>query len=488
MRRIVCWLLGVFGVVLVGGTATVTYWLSTAAPGGPFPGTTLDLRSIDSRVAFGDFLELERRRRLHDEISLVGRFETITLTAEDVGLELDVGATLARARASRTHGGWDRIRRAYLAFRGRLDLVPVMRFDSAMAQGTLSRLGPMFYRPAVDARLDIAGHRRIRAEDGERLALAAMVDWLAAHLDETPTVLPAILEPVRPAITDAMLADVDVTRILSSYESGFRYHAGPRATNIRQAAKALNEVILPPGAELSFNQVVGPRRLERGYQMAPVIVDDELEPGVGGGVCQVASTLHAAAVVGGLEIVSRRSHSRPSGYVPLGLDATVIDGEVDLKLKNPYKVSLVIHTTFPSEYRLRVEILGMEPEAKLEYASHVTKRYETYRRVITHPELAAGTREQKQKGSRGYDVISTITAKYADGRVTTRHYPSKYFPVPEVLWVGPEVARESLPPLPEGAVAVTWDGTTVEGTLPKAALRRQAANSEPLPGDATEAP
>ena len=84
----------------------------------------------------------------------------------------------------------------------------------------------------------------------------------------------------------------------------------------------------------SFNAVVGPREAEQGYREAPIIINDELVPGVGGGICQVSSTLYNAVLLSGLKPVERRNHSLPSAYIGLGRDATVSYGGIDFKFKN----------------------------------------------------------------------------------------------------------------------------------------------------------
>jgi vancomycin resistance protein YoaR len=257
-----------------------------------------------------------------------------------------------------------------------------------------------------------------------------------------------------------MLASIDVSKVLSAFESDFGGTGRGRATNIATAARYLNGTVLAPGQVLSFNALVGPRRIERGFTWAPVIVEDELESGVGGGVCQVASTLHAASVHGALEVVERRSHSRPSGYVPLGLDATVIDGEVDLKLKNPYDLPVIIHAFLPTPTRLRVELLGQNPPGKVEHLYAVTRTHEFYRRVTTKPWFEASKEVRRQKGRKGFDVVSVVRITYPDGRTAQRQYSSKYYPVPEVFWVGPGHPIHELPELPEGATYVEVDGVT----------------------------
>lgn len=104
---------------------------------------------------------------------------------------------------------------------------------------------------------------------------------------------------------------------------------GGRATNIILATASLNNYMMLPGDIFSFNQANGPRTAERGYQPAPVIGGI----GLGGGVCQVSTTLYNAVLRAGLEVVERYPHSQPVGYVPPGMDATISD-YLDFKFRN----------------------------------------------------------------------------------------------------------------------------------------------------------
>jgi vancomycin resistance protein YoaR len=209
--------------------------------------------------------------------------------------------------------------------------------------------------------------------------------------------------------------------------------------------------MIAPGEVFSFNKTVGTRTIERGFTYAPQIVAEELEPGVGGGVCQVASTLHAAAVFGGFEVTQRRSHSRPSGYTPLGLDATVVDGELDLRVKNPYDTALIVHAFLPTPTSLRIELLGRLPQGKVEHFYQVKEKHEFVRRVVVEPGFEPNQSKRRQKGIWGYDVVSTVRTTYPDGQRRFHSYTSTYYPVPEVYWVGPGTDPASLPPLPDGA-------------------------------------
>lgn len=107
-----------------------------------------------------------------------------------------------------------------------------------------------------------------------------------------------------------------------------------RVHNITLAAAFLSGTILQPGEVFSYNKAVGPRTVERGFLEAPVLIDDELVPGDGGGICQVSSTLFNVALLADLEIQARANHSRPVAYLSIGRDATVSYDGFDLRFKN----------------------------------------------------------------------------------------------------------------------------------------------------------
>lgn len=330
-----------------------------------------------------------------------------------------------------------------------IDIEPSYRFDAARAASWLGDVAAGLRIEPIDARLDLPAHARIEARAGRELDLGTSLSRLATL--GSADVLELAFNELAPKVPTSMLADVDPSVVLSEYETDFAKRGGPRVRNIERAAQLLDGTLMLPGEVWSFNRTVGPRTLERGFIDAPVIVADELEPGVGGGVCQVASTLFAAAVLGGVDVVRRRSHSRPSGYAPLGLDATVIDGEVDLQLKNPYPVPIIVHAVLPTKTRIRVEMLGTVTPGKIEHSYAVHRSEDFYRKVTRHPELLPDQIKRHQKGIPGYDVVSTVRTRYVDGSERVRRYSSTYYPVPEIYWVGSDVDSNSLPPLPERA-------------------------------------
>lgn len=116
----------------------------------------------------------------------------------------------------------------------------------------------------------------------------------------------------------------------------------PRAINVGLAADALNGTIVMPGAQFSYNETVGPRTRSRGYVEATVYSSGQVTTGIGGGICQVSSTLYAAMRDCGLPATERHAHSLPVHYLPAGYDATVAYGSLDLKFVNIYSVPIMI--------------------------------------------------------------------------------------------------------------------------------------------------
>jgi vancomycin resistance protein YoaR len=152
---------------------------------------------------------------------------------------------------------------------------------------------------------------------------------------EIPTLI------VHPRITGELLAEINVKRI-GRYATYYNSNKSERSHNIHLAAEAINNQVIFQGEVFSFNKVVGKRTTEKGYQPAPVIIKGELYDGVGGGICQVSSTLFNAVDQAGIKIVQRYSHSRRVPYVPPGRDATVSWYGPDFTFKNQYNQPILI--------------------------------------------------------------------------------------------------------------------------------------------------
>lgn len=130
-----------------------------------------------------------------------------------------------------------------------------------------------------------------------------------------------------------------------------------RKNNIKLAAKSLNNTLVDVGGEFSFNQTVGERTIARGYKSAKIIVGGEFVDGVGGGVCQVSTTLYNAALIAGLEITEYHPHSLSVSYVAPSFDAMVNSGSADLKFINNTDNPIIILVT-ADDSCITVKIIG----------------------------------------------------------------------------------------------------------------------------------
>jgi vancomycin resistance protein YoaR len=174
----------------------------------------------------------------------------------------------------------------------------------------------------------------------------------AAPAPETAAAPADSLAPHR----DAAARDEEFPVLLGSFTTTLHGSRAERTANIVLAAEALDGAVIAPGEVLSFNQVVGPRTPERGYQSAPVILHETRQLQAGGGVCQVASTIFAAGMLAGLSTVERWRHSSPVDYIALGEDATIAWGAKDLRLRND----------LAQRIRVRVRVTGTTLSARIE--------------------------------------------------------------------------------------------------------------------------
>jgi len=130
----------------------------------------------------------------------------------------------------------------------------------------------------------------------------------------------------------------------AAYSTTFCVNDKPRRVNITQAAKSINGIVVNPGEEFSFNRAVGPTIEKRGYLPGRIFINGKDAIGVGGGVCQVSSTLFCAAINMGLKTTERHAHSKPVYYVPKGYDAATSYGGKDYKFVNNKHFPVIIET------------------------------------------------------------------------------------------------------------------------------------------------
>lgn len=222
-----------------------------------------------------------------------------------------------------------------------------------------------------------------------------------------------------------------VNRILAQYTTEF-YPEENRSHNIRISAEAISGCYIKPGDIFSYNQATGSRSKEKGYKEAPVIVNGKLEPGTGGGVCQVSTTLFNAVMLAGLEVTSRSSHFSPVSYVPEGRDATVAEGIIDFCFRNDLKHGVYIYAVYVPG-AVTIYILGNEEDVP-SFVSIREEKNETipFREIVKTDPLQ---KEEKkiEEGSEGRFVRISQNIRWKDGRTWHDTFDSDYEPVDRVI-------------------------------------------------------
>jgi len=157
--------------------------------------------------------------------------------------------------------------------------------------------------------------------------------------------------------------------LLSSYTTYFNEKDRGRCENIAIAARLIDGITVQAYGDFSFNQTVGRRTAEFGFQQAKIIVNGEYVLGVGGGVCQVSTTLYNAALTSGLEIKEFHAHSLPVSYVPPSRDA-MVSSSSDLKLFNPFSHAVRLHTQLFSG-GIKISLFGRKEGYRYEIKENI---------------------------------------------------------------------------------------------------------------------
>lgn len=246
-----------------------------------------------------------------------------------------------------------------------------------------------------------------------------------------------------PKITSGYYEGID--KILGDFNTDYSSSIKNRKENIKIAAEKFNNLKLTPGEEISFNDTVGEISEETGFKNATVIVGGEYEDGIGGGICQVSTTLYNSLILSDLEIVERHNHSRPINYVDLGTDAAVVRGYKDLKFKNNTNNPIIILAEANGE-KLDFKVLGNSSDRDYE-VKIVPERLGVVSpdvKTTYSDSIPEGETVVKESGKRGYSY-KTYKEIIKNGEVLEKSEISKsyYVPKSKVLVVGTGTSSEN---------------------------------------------
>lgn len=236
---------------------------------------------------------------------------------------------------------------------------------------------------------------------------------------------------VSPAVTSEIAASMlfrDELGTANTYFSTSTENGRNRKYNMGLAVEKINNMILAPGQEFSFNDVVGPRDLEHGYKLAHIYISGKITDGVGGGICQVTTTMYNAVLKADLTVTERRNHSFTVAYVPLGQDATAYYGATDFRFVNSSNWPMQLLATIKGN-RIYFTIKGtLETPGKTVIISNkILKETPFTVKYTDDPTLPVGTEKEVQEGLNGYIVETYKTIKMGDKVVSeTKLHTSTY--------------------------------------------------------------
>lgn len=218
-----------------------------------------------------------------------------------------------------------------------LEGVPVGNMTAEEIKQIVMRIAEAKNQAPINAGFQPNAAGVMQEKNGETVNVERTVQAvLAAQAD---TALNPVIVEKKPIITSEKLK---TAQLVGQAETPLLDRGEARMHNIRVAAHNLTNTIIQQGETFSFNKTIGNTTLERGYRVAPIIEEGQTTSGLGGGVCQISSTLYKAILAGNLPVVERHAHSKPVDYIAEGMDATTSDDK-DFKFRNNRHGLLILH-------------------------------------------------------------------------------------------------------------------------------------------------
>lgn len=382
-----------------------------------------------------DILAKEVTAVSEKKVVLVYKKRQLGLVLDSVGIKLDISESIAKAyQVGRTGSFWRQMASRWRIYRNGSDLRPVFNNN---------RISLNSFFHLLEAGIAVEPIRSVVGIDREgeityspsRTGIVIDQGLLTQKMENATyqkgnMVIEIPIKKVIPPLTENDIKRWGMDQVLGIYTTKYEVTDKDRVNNLLIASSAINNVIIYPGQNFSFNTWVGPRVTEVGYKQAPVIYMGKLIPGVGGGVCQVSSTLYNASLLANLRIVQRLNHSMPSSYVPLARDATVVYDGVDLIIDNHYADPILLVSDANPPY-VTVAVLGRKNDWKnIGLETKVIENYPYKTITIADKSLTKGTRKKVMNGRKGVKIELWRTIEYFDGTikkelVNTSIYPAQ---------------------------------------------------------------
>ncbi len=339
----------------------------------------------------------------------------------------------------------------------------VFALDKDKVKNYLETLRPLVDTAARDAKFVMEGEK-VKEFQANQSGLSLNEDKTYADLDAAfqernvnpsvpPKTVSVSVDTVEPAVTIGSLNNLGIMEVVGVGVSTFKDSHTNRIKNIANAVKRLNGTLIKPGEEFSANKYAGPYTLASGFLPEQVIKGNEIKPEVGGGMCQIGTTLFRMAMNTGLPITQRRNHSLVVSYYadPIngnpGTDATLYEPSLDLKFINETGNYLLLQTSIDyKKQQLVFTLWGKKDGRSGSYTHPIVSKWIPAGKPqeIVNTSLKPG--ERKCQGAfRGAEASFVYTRVTPSGEKIERVFDSYYRPLPQICMVGPTAAASSTP-------------------------------------------
>lgn len=323
--------------------------------------------------------------------------------------------------------------------KGNKEIIPIVSYyDISKIDKLIKNLNTQFYISPVSANAKVVNdfvvvNKGSYGQEVDKDKLKNIIIYKIENLDSKECQIP--IRVLNPKYTYKQLSKIDT--LLGSYETHFNPKNINRVNNMSVATHATTDIIIGTNEKFSFNNELRDKNAYNQLKEAPIILNGKPDKGVGGGICQVSTTIYNAALYAGMDIVDITNHSIPSPYITKGRDATVCEGCIDFVFKNKYNTPIIVHNEIYSN-KIVSNIYGNNNDkSNIEIDTEIVETINNKKIYKNSSKLRKDVKVVEQPGRLGY-TVNTFRIYKSNGEVLKKELinTSYYPPCDEIILKG----------------------------------------------------
>lgn len=446
---------------------------------------TIDVGGMTEESARGKIEEYIFTRE-NRELSIQVQEHTVTASCKELGLSFADEDYAGKALAVGKEGNFlERFRDISEAEKGEKSIELDAELNEEMLKDFIETNCSVYDIKAKDSKLKVKNGelKATKSQTGQELQLEETLELVKEAVlsegEKEQNMVTAVVETTEPEYTQEEVSKC--TDLLGSYSTTYSTYQVERSSNVATAAGRINGTVVYPGKTFSTIKVIKDRTLENGYKAAPEYSSGKVIDGIGGGVCQVSTTLYNAVINAELEIVERSPHSMVVSYVDVSRDAAIAGDYKDFKFKNNTEYPVyIMGNAYGGTLSFKVYGCETRPENRsISFESEITDTIEPGEEVVTEdPSLPESYRSVTQSAHVGYRAKLWKIVK-VDGVQTEKIQvnSSSYNPSPQYVTVGKQKAS----PTPDASAGATDKKAGQNATSKPKATAKTEKKATPKP-------